>query len=162
MASNQVYITPDALEVPYDPDYNSESTLTSETTQEAIDELEERVAVSASPGFTWGKGGNTTSGTWLLNDNVPSNKAGRIVFLSSATLEKIYFTSRQSSTFDLEVYEHDGTSYTLVYTANVVASRSATFDASSTSLTTGKELAIKVANGSVKNPVVGVLIKGSL
>jgi len=121
------------------------------------------ISDSASPGFTFGKSGNVPNGTWLLNDTVPSNKAGRALYLYNSSLEAMYVRCENASTFDIEIYEHDGITYTLKYTINVVASRALdTILTIPVSLTQGKELAAKIVNGSAKNPVIGCQLRGSL
>ena len=97
----------------------------------------------------------------MLNDTVPSNKAGRRIFLIDATLESVFVSSEDVDTFDLEIFEHDGTTFTLITTVSVVAARGGEFTVASLSLTTSKELAIKLVNGSAKNPVVGCILKGT-
>lgn len=147
-----------AKTVPFD---NATNGFVSTDVQAAIEELANTVDVSASPGFTWGSSGNIVSGSWLLNDTVPSNKSGRSIFLQTATLEYVFVRCELSTTVDVEVYQHDGTTYTLLTTVSLVATRAGDFPIASISLTTGKELAMKISTGSAKNPVVGCVIKGS-
>lgn len=148
-----------ANSVPFDP-ANCDA-IDSENVQDAIDELCQEVAISASPGFTWGKSGNVTN-AWLLNDTVPSNNTGRVIFLNGPTLETVFVSNEVAGTFDVEIYEHDGTTFTLITTVNIVAARVATFSIASLTLTKDKELAVKVVNGNAKNPVVGVLLAGTI
>jgi hypothetical protein len=151
--------TPPAEAIPFD---NSTNGFISEDVQAAIEEVNDSLDVSASPGFTWGSSGNVTNGSWLLNDTVPSNKAGRAIFITNATLEAVFVRCELASTFDLEIYEHDGTTFTLLTTVNVVAARALDFNfVTPVALTTGKELAIKLVNGSAKNPVAGCVLRGS-
>jgi hypothetical protein len=152
--------TPVSEQVYFDPD-NCDS-ITQDNVQGAVEDLCNEVATSASPGFTWGRTGNTSSGTWLLNDGVASDKTGRVIFLDNAKLEAVYVSNELAGTFDVEVYEHNGTTYTLITTVSLVATRAATFSVASLSLTKNKEVAMKVVNGSAKNVVVGVIISGSL
>lgn len=144
--------------VPFD---NSTNGFMSEDVQAAIEELANTVDTSASPGFTWGGSGNITSNSWLINDSVPSNKAGRSIFLTNATLEYVFVRCEIAATFDIEVYEHDGATFTLITTVSIVASRAGDFPIASLPLTTGKELAMKLSTGSAKNPVVGCVLRGS-
>jgi len=125
-------------------------------------DLDAAVAVSASPGFTWGNSGNTPANTWLLNDTVPSNKTGRTFPLFNGTLTKLFVSNENVGTFDAELYEHDGTTFTLLATISLTAQRSKSQAYTSVSVTTDKELAIKIVNGSAKNPVVGAILKGTL
>lgn len=151
--------TPAAEQVPFDNETNG---FISEDTQAAIEEVKSALLVSASPGFTWGKSGNTTSNSWLLNDSVPSNKAGRAIFVINPTLESVFIRCESPATFDIEIYEHDGTTFTLITTVNIIAARGGNFNIASLPLTSGKELALKLVNGSAKNPVAGCIIKGNI
>lgn len=121
------------------------------------------VANSASPGFTWGSSGNANTNTWLLNDTVPSNLAGRLVFLQEAELTKLFTTSQNASTYDLGIYSHDGDeiNLTLLTTASVVAARSGSFDLSIL-VPTGKHLAVRVTAGSAKNLTAGISLRGKV
>ena len=157
MSRRDEFVQP-ARGTPFD---NSTNGFMSEDVQAAIEELSNTVDTSASPGFTWGSSGNVTAGSWLVNDTVPSNKAGRSIFLSNATLEYVFVRCEDATTFDMEVYEHDGTVYTLITTVSVTAARAGDFPIASLPLTTGKELAMKMSSGSAKNPVVGCVLKGS-
>jgi len=150
--------TPIAEQVPFD---NSTNGFVSEDVQAAIEEIANEVDTSASPGFTWGSSGNVTANSWLLNDTVPSNKAGRAIFLTTATLEYVFVRCELASTFNIEVYEHDGTTFTLITTVSIIAARAGDFPIASLPVTTGKELSMKLVSGSAKNPVVGCVLKGS-
>lgn len=149
----------DAKETPFD---NSTNGFIADDVQAAIEEIRDATDVSASPGFTWGKSGNVTSESWLLNDTVPSNKSGRAIFINNPSLEAIFVRCENASTFDLEVYEHDSITFTLITTVSVVAARALdVIFPTPLSLTTGKELAVKLVNGSAKNPVAGCILKGT-
>ena len=49
--------------------------------------------------------------------------------VSAQTLpeETVFVTNENSNTFDLEIFEHDGTTFTLITTVSLVAPRRATF-----------------------------------
>lgn len=146
----------DAEETPFD---NSTNDFTSNNVQDALEE----VGASASPGFNFGRSASVGSGTWLLTTgSVPSNKAGITVALSNATLSNIYIANEIISTFNIEVYEHEGDeiNLTLLDTVSVVSARSATF-ASTASITSGRQLAVKLSTGSAKNINVGLQLKGT-
>jgi hypothetical protein len=127
-----------------------------------IDEfIDQKVATSASPGFSWGRSGNVASGAWLQNDTVPSNITGRHTFLKNARIKKVFIANETLSTFTLDIYEHDGVTYTLLQTITVTNLRK--YDESvDTAITYNKELAIQIGTGSCKNIVCGLLIKGDL
>lgn len=123
-------------------------------------------ATSASPGFTWGRSGNTPAGTWLQNDTVPSNKSGRTVFLQNALVKKVFIANEDASILSVDVYYHDGNevSLTLAGTVTTTAVRTSEFDVSY-SIPKGKQLALKLSDTSAtaaKNIVTGVLISGNL
>ena len=151
-----------AEETPFDPDRAPECEFVATDVQGIIEEICSRIANSASPGFTFGDSGNVTAGAWLLNDTVPSNKAGRLIYINNAEIDSVFVSCETATTFNVDVYEHDSVTYTLLYTLAVVASRSASATDLGIALTTGKELAIQISGGSVKNPVVGAVLRGTL
>ena len=151
-------LTADAVE--YD---NGVSGLVATDVQAAIDEISTTVGVSASPGFTWGRSGNVVTGTWLNNDEVPSNKAGRTVALSSPIITQVFIANEDLSTFNIGLYEHEGNevNLTLLSTVSVTASRSAAITVS-VAMTSGRQLATRITSGTAKNLVIGVQLKGSV
>lgn len=159
--------TPVAHSIPFDKDNRPELEFESENVQEAIEEVIDKAAASASPGFTWGESGNVSSGAWLLNDTVPSNRTGRTFPFYNGELTEITISNENANTFTLEVYEHDGTTFTLLCSATVTAARSAVFDDTTWSplgpvyVTKGKELAVKLSSGAAKNPVCQMILQGT-
>jgi opacity protein-like surface antigen len=144
--------------VPFD---NSSNNFAAETVQEALEEI----GTSASPGFTWGRSGTVTSNVWLLNDSVPSNTSGRIIFLQNAQIKKIFIANEDPTAgIVLGIYYHDGngTNLTLLGTVTTLAQKTNTFDVNF-SVQFNKQLAIKTESISVnaKNLVTGILLKGS-
>lgn len=130
-----------------------------------FNEIANKVSFSASPGFTWGKSGVVTSSTYLLNDSVPSNKTGRRNFLSNSELVYIYTSNELSTTYSIDIIEHDKVTFTVLGTYTVVSDYGDDFYVSGVYLTTGKELAVRISPSSANNPkevVAGVLIKGDL
>jgi hypothetical protein len=162
MSEKRDTYVPVAEQVYFDPDNCDD--INQENVQGAIEDLCGASAVSASPGFTWGKSGNVANNTWLLNESVPSNKAGRTVILNSPIITKIFSASEDADTYDLEVYEHEGdeTNLTLLTTLSVVASRTGDSGTVSVAVTSGRQLAVKLVNGSGKNVVVGTILKGTI
>ncbi len=151
-----------ASETPFDKDNDPGCEFTKENVQEVIEELCNRLAVSANPGFTWGKSGNINKNTWLLNDTVPSNKAGRTITITNPELTRILTASQDLDTYDISIYEHDGDeiNLTLLVTESIVAARTGDFTIS-VSATKGKQLAARIATGSAKNVVVGIFMIGT-
>ena len=131
-----------------------------ENVTEALQEICDRIANSASPGFTWGRSGSVIPGTWMQNDNVPSNIAGRTVGLEGASIKKIQMANGAVNTFTLDIYEHDGTTYTLLHTVTFSAVRAEEQDLN-IAVTKGKQLAIQLGTGSADNLEVGLLLTGT-
>lgn len=117
--------------------------------------------LSASPGFTWGRKGTVNSGTYLQNDDVPSNVTGRLVTFLNPSIKKILVTNGAISTFTITVQEHDGVTFTNLTTVTTTADRETVADVN-VPVTSGKQLAIKVTSGSANNPVVGIILDGVL
>lgn len=148
-----------AEEIPFDNDTNG---FVSEDVQAAIEELDDKVGVSASPGFTWGRSGNNSSGTWLLNDGVPSSRTGRTVNLIGPSIVAYSIANENINTFTVGVYEHEGDSINLVLlgTIPVTAARSAN-GFINFPITQGKQIAVKIESGSPDNIVVGLQLSGT-
>lgn len=125
-----------------------------------FNEISNKVAISASPGFTWGKSGAIPSNTWLLNEGVPSNKSGRTIFLHNAEIVEFFVSNELPNTFDVELWEHNGVIYNLLTTISLTAQRTKTEGVTGVSPTYGYELATKVVNGSAKNITCGILMVG--
>lgn len=120
----------------------------------------------ASPGFTYGRTGTTGAGTWLQNETVPSNVVGRPIFTDNGKIIRVAVSNETSQTWTVEIYEHDQTTYTLLYTAAVTpAAKEKIFEGLNISITKGKQLAAKIADSSpnpAKNPLVTVSAKGDV
>jgi len=164
-SNKHVTITPVSKAIPYDDTIQGPASGTSDV-QAMLDYLKNQVAVSASPGFTWGRSGNVNVNTWLLNDSVPSNLSGRTIFLNSASIIRVFVANQDAAAgIIIEFYTHDGDSVnlTLLGSVTTAAARSNTFTVA-WPIALNKQVALKVSGTSAagKNLVVGCLIKGSL
>lgn len=154
------YITNVASSVPVD---DTNLTTPADNVQEALENLDGQVAVSASPGFSLGRSGNTPNGTWLLRTGgVPSNKTGLPVNLTSPYIVGVNVGNEDITTFDVEIYEHAGdeVNLTLIGTVSIVAARTGTFSVN-WPITTGRQLAALISAGSAKNPGVDLQLSGA-
>lgn len=155
-----IYKSGVAKSTPFD---NSTNGFVSTDVQAAIEELTLALATTATSTFSWGRSGTVSSGTWLQNETVPSNTAGRTIGMTSPTLERLFISNESVNTFDIEVYQHDGTTYTLLTTVSMVAQRANYFDfAPPIVCTTGKEMAVKISSGSCKNVIAVAILKGGI
>lgn len=123
--------------------------------------VRQKSEASASPGFSFGRSGNVSSGAWLQCETVPSNVTGRHIFLNDAKIKKIFVSNENANTFSIGIYEHDGTTYTLLTTVSLTAERKKDFTVD-INITYDLELAMRITSGSCKNVVAGLLIQGSL
>lgn len=152
------FTTQVARSTPFD---NSTNGFESTEVQSAIEELSNKVDVSASPGFTWGRSGNVSAGAYLQNDSVPSNTSGRIVPISAGFITDVFVASENADTFDVEIQKRTGPgAYSVLATISLTAQRTKTQTFTGVSVSLGDELAAYVSSGSCKNPVAGVIIKG--
>jgi hypothetical protein len=124
------------------------------------------ISNSASPGFIFGRGGNASSNTWLINNEVPSNITGIPFGLNNGKLLEVWVASENVDTYDIEVYWHlgDEISLTLLTTVNVVAQRQDFFgvlDFGLINVPTEVQLGAKITGGSAKNPKVALFVGGS-
>ena len=122
--------------------------------------IPESSGTGASPGFSFGRSGNVSSGAYLNNETVPSNITGRPVDLNNSRITQLSVSNELANTFTVEIEEHDGTTYTSLGTFALISQRSKKFTGLNISVTSGKEIAVKIFSGSCKNPVVTVYVKG--
>ena len=136
--------------------------LTSTNTGDAIRELAQNVGQSASPGFSWGRSGNLSTNTWLQNEGVNSNRAGRTVTFTSPEITRIFVATEDPDTYTITIYEHEGDQINLtsLTTLSAVASRTADSGAITVAMTSGRQLAVRITSGSAKNMVVGMTLAG--
>jgi hypothetical protein len=149
--------TPEADGVPFDP---TGSDLTSTEVGPALRELANELATSASPGYTWGKGGSAGRREWLYNENVECNKTGRVVPFSNAVLLYLFVSNSQSVTCTIRLYEHQGGSKTVLASISLTNQRSKS-QAYSVSITKDYELCARVWTGDCKDVIVGAIISGT-
>lgn len=143
-----------AASVPFD---NTDNGFLSTDVQNAIEEI----GVSASPGFGFGRSGIASSGTWLQNESVPSNKSGRYIAIDNPKIVEIFTSNEDIRTYTIQIYEHEGNeiNLTLIGSLTVTSARGGSAKVN-IPITKGKQLALLVSAGSVKNIVAGVIIKG--
>ena len=141
---------------------NSTNGFVANETQGAIEEINNKVLTSASPGFSFGRSGKIPSGTWLLNETVPSNISGRYVYINDAVVERIFVSNQDVTTFDISAYYHEGdeVNLTLLGTKTVTTSRGGSFDVS-WAVPFGKQIALRITAGAPKNAVAGLELSGT-
>lgn len=115
----------------------------------------------SSPGFSFGRGGVCTAGTYLLVDSVPSNLAGRLVPFLTAELTNLFIVCQDDSTFTVELQVRSGSTFTTIHTSTVTNSRKFTEKIEDLELQLGDELCVKIGSGSASNIIVGIVTRGS-
>jgi hypothetical protein len=160
-SKTHIHSTPVAKSVPFD---NSTNGFVSTNTQNAIEEVFQNVALSASPGFSFGRSGTTTAGTYLLNETVPSNISGRWVYINNAVVVKAFVANELVATYSIEVLYHDGNGagLTSIGTVTVTAAKGGSFTVN-WPVPTDKQVAVRMTAGSAssKNIVVGLQLSGT-
>jgi hypothetical protein len=160
MSSNKhITITPVAKAVPFD---NSTNGFVASDVQAAIEEVKS----SASPGFSFGRTGTTSGGTYLQNETVPSNIAGRWVFINDAVVTNVFVSNESVTTFSIDVVYHDGNlvGVTLLGTITVTADNGGSFPVS-WSVPTGRQLAVRISASSANSPkniICGLQLAGTV
>jgi len=132
-------------------------------TQAFIEEFVRQIStVSASPGFTWGGSGNIKN-AYLLNDTVPSNTAGRLSPVNG-TINTIFITCEDPTNGVIEIRRRVGAVYTPIVTQAMGGVRKLTVEiAVPPTVAKNDELTCFVTNAAnIKNPVVGIIIRGTL
>ena len=142
---------------------NTGTGFAADNVQDALTE----VGASASPGFSFGRAGNLSANSWLRRPgNVPSNRAGVTINISSPTVTKVACANRNVETFDVEIYEHDGNAagLTLLGTVSVVAATSDSFNVNFPA-TEGRQIAVRLGStftGNVRDLGVDLTLIGGV
>lgn len=136
-----------------------------ESIKEIVDNLSATAAVSASPGFSFGRNGSVSAGTWLRRPgNVPSNRAGVTIPIENPIIREVSCSNRNIDTYTLEIYEHEGNlvNDVLLGSVTVTGARGGTFSVNFAA-TKGKQIAVRLASGggSVRDLGADIVIKGS-
>lgn len=157
---------PDAYGVDFDPSNCDE--ITTETVQEAIDELCAATALSGSPGYAFGREGTHSANTWLIGAEASSNKRGLPFGLDNGEIKKVTVSNENTPfAFTVEVYYHNGnlSGSTLIGSVTTTASGSTEDFVVSWSVPKGVQIAVKIAGVGVvkpKNTGVFLVVKGDL
>lgn len=151
-----------AESVPFDNDNND---FVSDDVQGAIEEINQVVLTSASPGFSFGRSGNISPSAYLQNEAVPSNKSGRWVYINNAFVTKVFVSNELVTTFTLDILEHEGNeiNLTLLGSVTVTAARGGSFNVLWPA-TTDRQLCVRLSPtsaNSAKNVVCGLELKGT-
>jgi hypothetical protein len=147
-----------AKSTPYD---NGTSGLAATDVQAAIDELTNNANTTLSTGFTWGRSGNVNTNTYLINDSVPSNIAGRIVPVNTGKIVQVLVSSQNADTFTVLIQKRSGVSFINLGSFSVSASRLASFTAT-IPVALNDELVLKLSSGSCSNLVVALVIRSAI
>lgn len=104
-----------------------------------------------------------SNNTYLLIGNVPSDNTGFPVRLANAEITYAAVQVSSSSTFDIQIFEWNGTNETLLLTINVVSGLSGdNTPLTPISITQNNQLRAKVVTGAATNPIVQVFFSGEL
>lgn len=138
------------------------SPMVSVEVQSAIEEAYQRAPGSVyNLTASWGRSGATPVHSWLQNDTIPSNRTGRVIPFYNAEIVQVMVSNENANTFTIEVYEYNGTTFTLKATVTLTAERKKVVLFTGVTLTYGNELSVKVGSGSAKNLVVSALVRGT-
>jgi hypothetical protein len=144
-----------ARAIPFD---NSTNGFVATEVQSAVEELKS----SASPGFGFGRSGNSPSGTYLQNETVPSNVTGRYVYINNAAIKRVFVGNETASTFTITISAHDGNLLNNVVLGSVTVTDATGGDFPvNWVVATGKQLAVLISSGSAKNIVAGLELSGT-
>lgn len=109
----------------------------------------------------FGKNGVSSANSWLNRaGSVPSNTVGIPVTLASGVMQSVYCDNANTVSGDVEIYEHDGTTFTLLYTLTFSSSHAASATSLAVSVTKGKMIAVKNVV-ALSNPGCTVAMKGT-
>ena len=156
VGDNDWRLFPNAGEIPFD---NSSNGFEADNTQDAIAE----VGAGASPGFSFSRSGSILGSSWLnRSGGVGSNRAGISVFIDDPVVTLIACTTENLNTYEVTVYEHDGDeiNLTAIGTVAVNNERTKLFEVNWPTHK-GKQLAVKISDGSANNLGVDLQLKGN-
>lgn len=124
------------------------------------------VDTTKSDSFGFERSGNVAKNTFLLHNEIPSNKCGHSVTLSGTVIRKISTANEDPDVIVIEFYSHDGDgiSLTLLGSVTTLAQRTNSFNVVFP-VAAGKQIAVKTANltgNTGKNLIVNAIVKGTL
>lgn len=138
---------------------NSSNGFASDDLQGAVEEI----GASASPGFSFGRSGNVSVNSWLRRPgNVPSNRAGVTIPINNPEIISVSCSNRNVDNYTVSIYEHEGnqSNLTLLGSINVINSTGGTFPVSFMA-TQGKQLAVRLTSGTVRDLGVDLVLVGN-
>ena len=156
-------ITQVASSVPVD---DTNLTDPADNVQEALENVSGGVAVSASPGYSYGRSGNVSKGAFLYRPgSVPSNITGIPIGIVDPYISNVSIGNQRAKVIKIDIWEHDGNGRNLSFIGSVTTDGTRTYSATvNFTLITGKQIAISVASDSPnsgKNVGVDLQIKGT-
>lgn len=146
---------------------NTISNFTNKNVQDVIDEIGNKVDVSASPGLSWGKGGTVSLGAYLLNSEAPSNVTGRPVPVSNGVISSITIAIQNPAFVTFDIQKRTGTTLTTIISVSINSALSITDRVVviplNVAVNESDELCCRVSPDSEDkpaNPNVSAIIKG--
>lgn len=157
-------ITQVASSVPVDDTTLSEP---ADNVQEALENVSGGVAVSASPGYSYGRSGNVTPGAFLYRPgSVPSNITGIPIGIVNPYVSNVSIGNQDADIIKVTIWEHDGDGINITSIGSVTTDGSRSYTASvNFTVTAGKQIAVSVASDSPnagKNTGVDLQLKGTI
>ena len=129
-----------------------------------IEELiRQRAGTSASPGFTWGRSGNSPDGTYLLHQGVPCNISAIPMALRKGVVTTLYFEQEDPLGFDFHLFSKPAP-FTTIFQHTFAA---ATFGVyiipvdQRPYVDNLNRLGVQILNGTAKNIIAGILAIGT-
>jgi hypothetical protein len=119
--------------------------------------------INASPGFTWGDSGNVKN-SYLLNDTVPSNLAGRCSPVTGEIVA-IFMTAQTANSGTVSIRRRDGLIFTDLVVVSYSGLRKITIilpQGNRPQIAFNDELTCYVNNIPVRSPVIGLIIRGTI
>lgn len=165
MLSGLIWVTQVAKAIPFD---DTVCNLGVDNVQDAVDELCEKVATSASPGYAFGREGVQNAGAWLIAVETATNKRGIPFGLSNGSIEKVTISTENiPAAFTIQIYYHDGNLSGQTLIGSVTTTATASTEDFIVSMPVAKDHQIAVLISAVgiskpKNVGVFLVVKGDL
>ena len=121
-------------------------------------------STTASLSMNFGKNGNVSNNTYIpRTGGVSSNIIGLPVLLNNSFLRAAEAQNEDTTTFDLEIFKHDGNgvNLTVIHTIEVVSANGKLDSGLNISVETNKQIGCQITGGSAKNIGVSLIFKGT-
>ena len=134
--------------------------------QAGFEEICDVISTGTDTDIAFTRTGDVGSSKWLYQGTVFSNRVGIPFNLNNGKLLEVWCGSKDLDTYDVTIYWHEGDEINLtsLVTVSVISSRLQGFDVvdfGDISIPKGKQLAVRITDGSAREPSVFLVLRGT-